>query len=901
MPGPPEAPAGIRWHAVPLSDALSAVQATAEGLSSSVARERLAQVGPNAFRPPPAYAAWRILADQLASVVVLLLVAAVGVAVLSRDWPDAAAIGAVVVLNAAIGFVTELRARRAMESLLGLEVSRARVVRDGLPRDIDARELVPGDVIELDDGLKVPADVRLLHSADLRTNEAPLTGESLPVEKSADAVLPEDTPLPERANLAYKATTVVAGHGRAVVVGTGMSTEVGRIGEMAGRVEERATPLELRLEAIGRRLVVIALGVAAVVAGLAALQGEELRTVVQTAIALAVAAVPEGLPVVATITMAVGVHRMARRQALIRRLSAVEALGSATVICADKTGTLTAAEMTVTAIWAGGREVVVTGVGYAPEGGFRAAGAPLDPRADLALARALRVAALCNRAYVGARDGSWIATGDPTEAALLVVARKAGLDPEALRADLPEDGEIPFSTARRFMATFHRAGGRLVALVKGAPGPIVSRCQRVLSAGGLEPLDGPGRDRLLEHNRRMAARGLRVIALADAERDRPGGDPLHDLTFLGFAGMLDPPAEGVIETIAAFRRAGIRTLLLTGDQRPTAEAVARELGVLGPGEGVMEGADLDRASDVALRERIARTAVVSRSSPEGKLRVIDALQRRGESVAMLGDGVNDAAALRQADIGVSMGRRGTDVAREAADVILADDRFSTIRAAIEQGRVIFDNIGKFVFYLFSCNLAEILVLLGAGLAGLPAPLLPLQILWLNLLTDTTPALALALEPGERDVMRRPPRRPTEQLLPPRLVRSTVGYALAITAVTLAAFWWGLGGELTPSRHAVTLSFTTLALAQVFHLGNARSAFPVVAPRRALANGYAVAAAALAGLLQVAAVEVDFLAGVLGLAPLSAADWGLVVGLAAAPAVGGQVLKAVRPGGAPVES
>jgi P-type Ca2+ transporter type 2C len=889
------------WHAIPADDALRRLESRAAGLGADEAADRLARVGPNRFERAPPHPAWKILVAQFRSVVTGLLAAAMLVALVAGDRLDAIAIGAVLVLNAALGFATEFRARRAMESLLGLEVARARVVRDGAAREIDARDLVPGDVIELEEGAAVPADARLLRAAELRVSEAALTGESAPVDKGADAVLAGDTALPDRSNLVFKATTVVAGRARAVVTATGMRTEVGRIGRLAGAVETRATPLERRLDALGRRLVAVAVAVAAVVGGLALAQGLPLGAMLETAIALAVAAVPEGLPVVATITMAVGVRRMARRRALVRRLSAVEALGSATVICTDKTGTLTAGEMTVTALDAGGRALEVTGAGWEPTGAIREDGRDLDPAGDPALHRLLRVACLCNRASLTRHDAGWRVSGDPTDAALLVLARKAGLDRDRLARDLPETGELPFSASRRLMATWHRDGDRTLVLVKGAPGAVVSRATRVREGDDVRPLDDAGREALLERNGTLAARGLRVLALAEA--DLPAGatpdDGLPgDLTFLGLAGMLDPPAPGVPETVAAFREAGIRTLMLTGDQHLTAEAIARQLGVLGGDERLLEGAEVDRLDDQALRERLAGTAVVSRCSPEAKLRVIAALQEAGQSVAMLGDGVNDAAALRRADIGVAMGLRGTDVAREAADVILGDDRFQTIGAAVEQGRVIFANIRKFVFYLFSCNLAEILVFLGAGLAGVPAPLLPLQILWLNLVTDTAPALALALEPGDPDVMRRPPRPPGARLLSGRLLRATVGYAAAITAVTLAALWWGLSDPGADPARPVTLAFTTLGMAQIFHLGNARSREPVLTPGRALANRWAIGAVLLAVALQVLAVEFAPLAAVLRLTPLTGGDWAVVAGLGALPAVGGQAVKLLRRGRPP---
>ncbi|HEX7090810.1 MAG TPA: HAD-IC family P-type ATPase [Longimicrobiales bacterium] len=922
-PETPRAPA-TAWHAIAAADALARLDASAHGLSPAEARRRLERYGPNALRPPKPVSAWRILLAQLESIVVLLLFLAAAIALLSGDPLDAAAIAAVLVINTTIGFITELRARRAMQALLELEVARATVVRDGRTVEIDAREIVPGDVVVLEAGQSVPADGRLLSTAELRVNEAALTGESLPVQKSTDP-LPADTPLPDRTNMVFKATTVAAGSARAVVTATGMATEVGRIGELVGGIAEEETPLERRLDQLGRRLVYLALGVAALVIGIGAAQGIPLGRMLETGIALAIAAVPEGLPAVATITLALGLRRMARRNALIRRLPAVETLGSVTAICTDKTGTLTAGEMTTTILWLDGRELRLSGAGYAPEGEIRENGRRVRPEDDPALLAALRIAVLANRADVVRQDGAWVARGDPTEAALLVAARKAGIDLDELRGRYPETGEIPFSSERMLMATFHRTpeGGTLAA-VKGAPGRIIELSSTQLTAAGEQALDDEGRERLLEINNQLASRGLRVLALAQksparkegavmggtpapareersgtgaapapAREEGAGDEGLRGLTFVGFAGLMDPPAEGVKETIAAFRRAGIRVVMLTGDQRLTAEAIARDLGVLGPGEETLDGRELARLDDEELAARAHRAGAFSRVSPEDKLRIVDAYQRGGEIVAMLGDGVNDAAAMKKAHIGVAMGQRGTDVAKEAAALVLRDDRFPTIAAAVEEGRVIFDNIRKFVFYLFSCNLAEVLVLLGTGIAGLPLPLTAIQILWLNLVTDTFPALALALEPADPDIMERPPRDPQAAILSARFLRAIGFYAALITAPTLAAFLWSLDVSRDPA-YARTLCFMTLALGQIFHLGNARSPGAVIKPRLAARNPYALGAVGVTLALQFLAIYFAPLATVLETTRLAPGDWLVILGLALVPAVIGQTLKLRRP-------
>ena len=853
------------------------------GLSPSEAKRRLAQHGPNLLRVAKQTSAWRILLDQLRSVVVLLLIVASMVAVLTSDLVEAVAIVAVLLVNTLLGFFTEIKARRAIEALLRMETPHATVLREGRIVEIEAAEVVPGDVIVIEAGQAIPADARLIHTAELRTNEAALTGESLPEGKRVEPVA-RDASLPDRTNMLYKGTTVADGSGRAVVVATGTATELGRIGHLVSAIREERTPLELRLDALGRRLVWFALLVGGLVVAIGSLQGMPIGQLVETGIALAIAAVPEGLPAVSTIALAAGVRRMARRNALVRRLPSVETLGSVTVICTDKTGTLTAGEQTVTTLWVGDRRIDVSGIGYAPEGTFTENGRAISVEDEPAIQAALKVAALANRADVNRDAHTWVVRGDPTEAALLVAARKAGLERAQLVAELPEAGELPFSSERRMMATFHRApNGELWAYVKGGP-------LRILE---LSALNEQQQKTWRERNEELAARGLRVLALAFGKVAEPTEHALNGLTFVGLAGMIDPAAPGVKETIRVFRDAGIRTVMITGDQQLTAQTIARDLGMLAADEEVLAGKDLIDLSESELTDRVQRVGAFSRISPEDKLRIVSAYRSRGDIVAMLGDGVNDAAALKQADVGVAMGKRGTDVAKEAAAVVLQDDRFQTIGAAIEEGRVIFDNIRKFVFYLFSCNLAEVFVLVGASLVGAPMPLLPIQILWLNLVTDTFPALALALEPAEPEIMRRGPRDPHDAILSVRFLRTITFYALLITAATLGAFAWALSTDTSAPGRAVTITFMTLAFAQAFHLGNARSKGPVVPPYRgSINNHYAIGAVLLVVMLQLLTIYVAPLARVLETHALRWQDWLAVLGFAAIPAMVGQMVKVV---------
>ena len=814
--------------------------------------------------------ALRILGAQFRSVVIGLLAAAMVLSFAMGDRVETIAIAVVIALNTGMGFVLELRARRAMEALGRLAARQAVVVRAGQRQWVDATHLVPGDVVELSSGQTVPADARVMSESDLRTDEAALTGESMPVSKRADPLADPETPLAERVNLVYQGTTVIAGFARAIVTATGDRTEVGRIGVLTQSVDEQRTPLERRLDELGHRLVWVSLGVAAVVALLGLAQGEPLDLMIETAIALAVAAVPEGLPAVATITLAIGLRRLARRHALVRRLPAVESLGSATIVCSDKTRTLTSGDMTVVRVWAAGSDFdierqAISGL------------ASSDP-----VARVIDAARRASR-LVAVEPGESHAD-DPVDRAVSRVAARlhdAGVLPPL---ETTAAAWIAFSSERKFMAAFHGDADERIAYMKGAPRQVIDRCAWLRTDAGTAALDADQRRRLHDENVRLASQGLRVLGVAEGHVNDAGEAALGELTFLGFLGLMDPPAPGVREAVATLRQAGLRTVMLTGDQRSTAESVGRALGVLRAEDQAIDSRELGALGPDELMTRLATIGVFSRIAPEDKLTIVRAFQRRGDVVAMLGDGVNDAPALRQADVGVAMGTRGTDVAKEAAAIVLQDDRFETIVAAVEEGRVIFDNIRKFVFYLFSCNLAEVLVLLTASLAGLPLPLLPLQILWLNLVTDTFPALALAVEPGDEDVLRRPPRDPAAAMLSRAFLAHVTGYALLITGATLAAFVWALRAGLP---HATTVAFMTLALAQTFHLGNARSSRAVLSWATATANASAIGAVAISAALQLLAIYVPPIAMALSVSPLSPTEWLVVLACAAFPAVVGQ--------------
>jgi Ca2+-transporting ATPase len=869
---------------------LAGLGSTPEGLSETEAGRRLRETGPNELPVRPPEPAWRILARQFRGVVVLLLVAATGVAFLLGDRIEALAILVVLVVNAGLGFVTELRAHRAMEGLRRLGVKEARVRREGRVRSIAATQVVPGDVLVLEAGEAIPADARLLQARELRLNEATLTGESVPCLKGSAPLQPSETPLPlaDLANFVFKGTLVTSGGGEAVVVATGPGTQLGRIARLVEDTEDEPSPLEQQLDRLGRRLVWLVLLVAVVVAGTGLLRGADPGLMLKTALALAIAAVPEGLPAVATITLALGMRRMARRNALVRNLPAVETLGSCTAICTDKTGTLTAGIMSVARYVTPGREFEVEAHGYGPTATF-------DPPETGALETALLSGLLPNRAGIREEDDGWVLEGDPTEGALVAAAASAGLRREEVLERWPEVAELPFSSERGFMATLHRGEDGSVTWAKGAPEHLLPRCDAEWE--GVELADDDRR-RWLDRAEAMGSEGLRVLALARsgpgaAQGDTLAEDDVRGLHLAGLVGLRDPPDAGVASTVLLLRRAGVRTVMITGDQAATARSVAEELGVLEAWETTLGGAEFLALDDDGLRLAVSDVGVFSRIDPEGKLRIVDALQDRGEVVGMLGDGVNDAAALRSADVGVAMGIRGTEVARDTSDLVLLDDRFQTVAAAVEEGRVIFDNIRAFIFYLFSCNLSEVLVLLLAGLAGLPLPLLPLQILWLNLVTDVLPALALAVEPPRADVMSRPPRDPGRAILSGRFLSSVGLHGGLLTAATLGVYLWALGSPSTTPVQATTVAFTALAFTQLFHVVNARDVRPVLWTRRMLRNRWLGLGVGAAVALQVLAVQWGPLQAVLRTESLPGSIWAVALGVAVLPVLVSQVARARR--------
>ncbi|WP_165228566.1 cation-translocating P-type ATPase [Aquisphaera insulae] len=870
-----ETPGPAAWHAMPAMACLDRLGSTCGGLKSADAARRLAECGPNELRSGGRVSPWALLLDQFRNVLIVILLIGIVLSAVLGHAVEAVAIAVIVLFAALLGFVQEYRAERGMEALREMAAPTATVLRDGEETEVPARELVPGDVILLYAGDRIPADARLIEAVNLRVEEAPLTGESVPVEKQDGPTTDDEPAVGDRASMVHAGTAVTYGRGRAVVTATGMDTEFGKVARMLQGVEVAPTPLQQNLANLGRVLARSALAVVAVIVAVGLLRGQPLVEMLVFGIALAVAVVPEALPAVVTISLAIGVQRMLRRNALIRRLSAVETLGSTSVIGSDKTGTLTRNEMTVRRLVVAGRTVDVSGTGYEPVGAFSHRGEGTAPPGPVG--RLLRAAVLASDAHVAREEGTdrWVVKGDPTEGALVVAAAKAGLHKADLDGRYPRVGEVPFTSEARRMITLHETPGGLLACAKGAPESLLESCRLVAIEEGEGPLGPEGREAILDEARRMADEALRVLAVAD-RRGASLEDAEGDMTFLGLVGMIDPPRPEARAAIERCRQAGIKVVMITGDHPLTAAAVARDLGILRDGR-VATGAELEALGDEELARRVQDIDVYARASPAHKLRVVTALQARGHVVAMTGDGVNDAPALKKAQIGVAMGITGTDVTREAAAMTLTDDNFASIVAAVEEGRGVFNNVKKYLMYLLSSNFGEIGLMAGAAMLGLPLPLSAVMLLYVNLATDGLPALALAMDPPEADLMRHPPRAPRTGIFArPVIVLMIVG-AIWSALINLGIFAWATHAGRPPAE-AMTLTFATLVLTEFFKAYNFRSDRRSVLVRP-FANRWLNLAIAWELLLLAFVVETPLLRGPFGTAALGAADWFLAVALA----------------------
>ena len=864
------------WHTIPTAEVLERLDSGPSGLTAEQARAHLRQWGANELEQGKKDPLFVRILEQLKDPMILVLLAAAALSLLvggGEDWVDAVIILLIVVVNGVISIVQEDNAQKALEALKQMSSPKARVLRSGAVQTVDAVQVVPGDVILLEAGDQVPADGRLLDCIGLQADESSMTGESATVGKAPADSLSEDTPLGDRTNMVLAGTVITAGRGRAVVVATGMDTRLGGIAGMLLDAEQVSTPLQKKMAEISKVLSAVCLSVCGVMFAVGLLQGKGLAEMFLTAVSLAVAAIPEGLPAIVSIVLAMGVSRMAGRGAIVKKLPAVETLGCAGVICSDKTGTLTQNRMTVTELW--------------------------TPGGDRELA--LTIGALCSDARLVRTDKGLRADGDPTEGALVLAAAKLGLDKERLEQDMPRVGEVPFDSARKLMTTVHtRPEGGYRILVKGAPDVLLERCGH-LWIKERKPLGQSQKSQIAAANEKLANKALRVLGVAfrDVERlpPRMDGDTLErELTFAGLVGMMDPPRPEVKEAVARCRRAGIRPVMITGDHKATAVAVAKELELYGEGGLALTGNELDFMPQELLEADIEKFSVFARVTPEHKLRIVRAWQKKGKVTAMTGDGVNDAPALKAADIGCAMGRAGTDVAKGASDMILTDDNFATIVRAVEEGRGIYANIRKAIHYLLSCNVGEIITIFVATVLNFgQMPLLPVQLLWLNLVTDSLPALALGVEPVEEGVMEHPPREADESLFSRKFAFRLAWQGLMVGGLTLTAYF--LGRAVMPvdglaDRTANTMAFATLTLSQLFHAYDVRSEEKSLFSIGVLSNP-AMNRAFLAGLaMQLGVQLIPFLQGVFSVIPLGPIQWAAVAGLAAAPVVICEIAKAL---------
>ncbi|MBN1882375.1 MAG: cation-transporting P-type ATPase [Deltaproteobacteria bacterium] len=872
-----------------------------KGLTEDEVERRLERFGHNRLTEMKKRGVLSIFFAQFKSLIVLLLLGALVLSVVLGDTIEAVAILVVILINAAIGFFTELQAVRSMEALKEMGSVSARVLRGGGIYEVPAEHLVPGDIVVMEGGDVVNADIRLTKASKLMVQEAALTGESVPVDKGVGQISDPDgggdMPLAERSSMLFKGTSITRGSARGIVVFTGMDTELGRISSLVEEAEDEITPLEDRLDRLGHKLIWVTLGVAATVIISGIVTGKELFLMVETGIALAVAAIPEGLPIVATIALARGMFRMAKRNAIINRLSAVETLGATGVICTDKTGTLTENLMTVTHYSLPTGDITVTGGEVIQDGRFMRNGETISPSSDAVLRQALETGVLCNNASLvfddKESDEEMTSVGDPLEAALLVAAAKGNIHREDLLKLGPEVREEAFDSDVKMMAVYHRRNGGCLVSVKGAPEPVLSVSSRIILENGIVPFGEDSRDEWEERCRKMAEDGFRVLALALKEIPDEREEPYSDLMFVGLVGLLDPPRDDVAHAISRCRDAGIKVVMVTGDQPVTARNIGLEVGLVDDDDAeVIHGGDLKHVSEMsdAERRRLLDVSIFARVTPKQKLDLIDLHQKNDRIVAMTGDGVNDAPALKEADIGIAMGQRGTQVAREAADMVLKDDAFSTIVSAVEQGRVIFNNIRKFVVYILTCNISEIMVIFFASLVKAPLPLLPLQILFINLVTDVFPALALGVGEGDPSVMKYPPRDSKEQIIAGRHWRSVFGYGFIMTISVLGAFALALTRLDMSESQAVTVSFLTLGISQLWYIFNMSSHGTIFSKNDITMNPYVWGALVLSAGLMFIAVYLPVLSLVLQTTPPGTIGWLVIIGASLIPMLVGQLIK-----------
>ncbi|AZN42084.1 calcium-translocating P-type ATPase, SERCA-type [Paenibacillus albus] len=896
-----------KWHQMETGELAHSLGAKLDtGLTASAAAERLVQTGRNELTEGKKASPIKLFLGQFKDFMVLVLMGATLISGLLGEYLDAITIIAIIIINAVLGFIQEFRAEKSLRALKALSAPLAKAIRGGETVILPANELVPGDIVELESGDRIPADIRFIEANSCYAEESALTGESVPVGKHCNPIKEDELPLGDMRNIGFMGTMITRGTAKGIVIRTGMSTEMGKIANLIQQTESMETPLQHRLEQLGKILIIVALALTVMVVLAGILHGQPPYEMFLAGVSLAVAAIPEGLPAIVTIALALGVQRMIKRRAIVRKLPSVETLGCASVICSDKTGTLTQNKMTVTKLWIGGHSMDVTGEGYEPAGGCFENGKVVDVKHDQSLRRLLQIAALCNNAVVSKVDDEseaakrkkgkgtfiqdeWLLKGDPTEGALTVLASKLGVSAKSMEGIYQRVKEYPFDSERKRMSVLvTHQGGRLIC-TKGAPDMLMEQCSYVLWDGKVVPFTGSLKQKVTDSAETMAQNALRVLGFAYRElrshdATEAESDVENQLIFVGLSGMIDPPRREVRESIANCRRAGIKTIMITGDHQLTAEAIAGQLGIMPRGGLSISGQQLSGMSEEQLDRLIDNIYVYARVSPEHKLRIVKALQRKGHVVAMTGDGVNDAPAIKAADIGISMGITGTDVSKEASSLVLSDDNFSSIVAAIEEGRGIYENIRKFIRYLLASNVGEILTMFLAMMAGLPLPLVPIQILWVNLVTDGLPAMALGVDQSEKDLMQQKPRSAKENIFARRLGWKIISRGILIGVCTLGAFWITL--QIAPKDpgnlvHAQTVAFATLVMAQLIHVFDCRSSRSIF-HRNMLQNKYLLFAVLSSVLLMLGVLYIDALQPIFKTVPLGFRDWCLVIVAAGIP-------------------
>ena len=893
----------MEWYKKSKEEVVSQLStSTDKGLSNEEAQKRLEKYGPNALKEEGKQSMLSKIIAQFNDFLILILIVAAVISYFVGEKVDAVVIIAIVIVNAALGIYQEGKAEKSLEALKKMAAPSAKVLRNGNVEVIPSNNVVPGDIVILETGDVIPADLRLIESSNLKVEEASLTGESVPVEKDSNITFDEDVSLGDRVNMAYSSTIVSYGRGKGVVVGTGHDTEIGKIATMIQTYDNEPTPLQRKLNQLGKFLGIVVIVVCLVVFGLGLYQGRDVLSMFMTSISLAVAAIPEGLAAIVTIVLALGMNRMVERNAIVKKLLSVETLGTTTYICSDKTGTLTQNEMTVVKVYTDDKIIDVSGIGYEPKGKFTMDGVEVENvTGSVNINTLLSIGTLCSDARLTETDDGYKILGDPTEGALVTLAEKAGIRQEEINQKYPRIEELPFDSDRKMMTTFHEnfIPGKVVSFTKGAPDILISKSSSIYLNGEIVPFTEDLKKKVLDVNSKFSREALRVLAMAFRQYDSLPNEITtetieNNLIFVGLVGMIDPPREEAKEAIKKCKNAGIKTVMITGDYKETAFAIAKQLGMADHESQAMMGQELDNLTDEELREVVKEKRVYARVSPEHKVRIVDALKKNGEIAAMTGDGVNDALALKKADIGISMGITGTDVAKNTAEVILTDDNFASIVAAVEEGRIIYSNIKKFVFFLLSCNIGEVLVIFLSILLGFEVPLLPIQLLWLNLVTDSFPALALGMEKGDPEIMDIPPRDPDEPILDKDMIKALVVQSIAISAATLGAYIWGMRTYGTVNLYyARTITFATLITAELLRAYSSRSLNHSILKIGVFSNKTMVRSTLLAFALLLVVIYVPALQPIFDTFAMGLGDWSMVLLFSIIPLVFGELYKVAK--------